>query len=210
VSAVTASYLLDAHDHASKVEHNLHLKHIPCVLITLTIVGFCMFLSEGAMADWTGVYLKQVLAAGAGLAASGYAVFSAGMAMFRLLGDAVTKRLGSVLTVRTGALVAAFGLTLSLVAPSASYALPGFALTGAGFSVIVPLVFGAGGRVRSLPRGAGIAMVSGSGYIGFLFGPPLIGFLAQLTSLRAALFLVVGLSVLAAVLAGAVRGEQEQ
>ncbi|HEX4230559.1 MAG TPA: MFS transporter [Bryobacteraceae bacterium] len=211
VSSLTAPYLLDAHDdHAPKRESNLSVRRIPGVLITLTIIGFCMFLSEGAMADWTAVYLRQVLSTGAGLAAAGYAVFSAGMAMFRLLGDTVTKRLGPVLTVRTGALVAAFGLSLALIAPSPSYALPGLALTGAGFSVIVPLVFGAGGRVRSLPRGAGIAMVSGSGYIGFLFGPPLIGFLAQMTSLRAALFLIVGLSVLAAVLAGAVRGAQEQ
>ena len=160
------------------------------------------------MADWTAVYLKQVLMAGPGAAAAGYAVFSAGMALFRLFGDSVTKRLGAVRTVRTGALVAAVGLTLALVAHSAEWALPGFALTGAGFSVIVPLVFSAGGRVRSLPSGAGIATVSGSGYVGFLFGPPLIGFLAQWSSLRGALFTVVGLSLLAAVLAGAVEGEK--
>lgn len=209
VSAFTASHLLDAHDHASKREGRHTLRRIPAVLVTLTIIGFCMFLSEGAMADWTGVYLKQVLVAGSGLAAAGYAVFSAGMAVFRLLGDAVTKRIGPVLTVRAGALLAAFGLTVALASPSAAYALPGFALTGAGFSVIVPLVFGSGGRVRSLPKGAGIAVVSGSGYIGFLFGPPLIGFIAQLTSLRSALFVVVGLSVLAASLASAVRGARE-
>jgi hypothetical protein len=205
VSAFTASHLLDAHDHVSKRDGDLTLRRIPAVLVTLTIIGFCMFLSEGAMADWTGVYLKQVLIAGSGLAVAGYAVFSAGMAMFRLLGDAVTKRLGPVLTVRTGALVAASGLALALAAPSAAYALPGFALTGAGFSVIVPLVFGAGGRVRSIPKGAGVAIVSGAGYIGFLFGPPLIGFIAQLTSLRTALFVIVGLSVLAATLASAVQ-----
>jgi MFS family permease len=203
ISACTAPFLLDAPDDASKPT-GLSLRRIPRVLVILTIIGFCMFLSEGAMADWTAVYLKQVLAAGSGLAAAGYAVFSAGMAIFRLLGDAVTRRLGPVLTVRAGALLAAFGLTLALVARTPSWALPGFALTGAGFSVIVPLVFGAGGRVSSIPRGAGIAMVSGSGYIGFLFGPPLIGLVAQLSSLRAALFLVVGLSVLAATLANAV------
>ena len=141
------------------------------MLLTLTVIGFCMFLSEGAMADWTAVYLKQVLIAGPGVAAAGYAVFSAGMAVFRLLGDAITARLGPVRTVRAGALVAAAGLALALAAQSPGWALPGFALTGAGFSVIVPLVFGAGGHLRSIPRGAGIAIVSGSGYIGFLFWP---------------------------------------
>jgi MFS family permease len=210
VSACTAPLLLDAPDRASKRAMRLSLRRLPVGLLTLSAIGFCMFLSEGAMADWTAVYLKQVLAAGSGLAAAGYAVFSAGMAVFRLLGDAVTKRLGPVLTVRTGALLAAFGLTVALAAASPMWALPGFALTGAGFSVIVPLVFGAGGRVDSFPSGAGVAMVSGSGYIGFLFGPPVIGFIAQVTSLRAALFLIVGLSFLAAILANAVRGAEEQ
>jgi MFS family permease len=178
---------------------------LPGALITLTIIGFCMFLSEGAMADWTAVYMKQTLAAGAGLAAAGYAVFSAGMAIFRLAGDAVTKLLGPVNTVRTGALVAAAGLTVALSVQSTALALVGFGLTGAGFSVIVPLVFGAGGSFPGVPKGAGIAIVSGSGYIGFLFGPPLIGLVAQHSSLRFALFLVVGLSLLAAALAKALR-----
>lgn len=175
IALFTAPLLLDARDHAPKRSGTLALKRIPPVLLTLTAIGFCMFLSEGAMADWSAVYLKQVLVAGPGVAATGYAVFSAGIAIFRLLGDAITTRLGPVHTVRAGALVAAGGLTIALLAQSPSWALPGFALTGAGFSVIVPLVFGAGGRVRSVPRGAGIAIVSGSGYIGFLFGPPLIG-----------------------------------
>lgn len=205
IALSTAPLLLEAHDNIARRSGALTLKRIPPVLITLTVAGFCMFLSEGAMADWTAVYLKQVLVAGPGVAAAGYAVFSAGMAIFRLLGDAITTRLGPVRTVRAGALVAAAGLSLALAAQSPGWALPGFALTGAGFSVIVPLVFGAGGRVPSVPRGAGIAIVSGSGYIGFLFGPPLIGLVAEQTSLRIALFLVVALSLLAAALARAVR-----
>lgn len=215
LSVSTAPWLLDADKRKPSSRPNrtpqpessswFGLPRIPGVLITLTIVGFCMFLSEGAMADWTAVYLKQTLAAGAGLAAAGYAVFSAGMAIFRLAGDRVTKHLGPVNTVRTGALLAAGGLTLALLAQSAALALVGFGLTGAGFSVIVPLVFGAGGRLSGVPKGAGIALVSGSGYIGFLFGPPLIGLLAQHSSLRTALFVIVGLSLLAAVFANAVR-----
>ncbi len=209
ISVSTAPFLLEAHDNRNARATTLKVRRIPGVLITLTVIAFCMFLSEGAMADWTGVYLKQVLVAGPGLAAAGYAVFSAGMAIFRLLGDSVTKRLGRVLTLRTGALLAAAGLTLALLAHSSNWALPGFALTGAGFSVIVPLVFGAGGRIRSLAPGAGIAMVSGSGYIGFLFGPPVIGFVAQWMSLRWALFIVVALSLVAASLAGAVATADE-
>jgi MFS family permease len=131
------------------------------------------------------------------------------MAVFRLLGDWITARVGPAATVRGGALLAAAALSVALLASSAHWALPAFALTGAGFAVIVPIVFGAGGRVRSVPSGAGVAMVSGSGYIGFLFGPPLIGLLAQWSSLRAALVLVVALSLLAAILANAVRPTEE-
>jgi MFS family permease len=127
------------------------------------------------------------------------------MAIFRLLGDALTKKLGAVNTVRAGALLAACGLTAALTTHSAGGALAGFAITGAGCSVIVPLVFAASGRAPSIPRGLGIAMVSGAGYIGFLFGPPLIGFIAQLTSLRAGLSMPVVLCLLAAVFAAAVR-----
>jgi MFS family permease len=141
------------------------------------------------------------------MAAAGYAVFSAGMATFRLLGDAITARIGPVRTMRSGALIAAFGLTVALVSGSPELALPGFALTGAGFSVIVPLVFRAGAKVTSVPGGAGVAAVSGSGYIGFLFGPPLIGMVAEGTSLRIALFGIVALSLVAAALADVVRVE---
>jgi len=208
IAVFTAPLLLDANDNIGPRSSGLALRRVPPVLLTLTVIGFCMFLSEGAMADWIAVYLKQVLIAGPGVAAAGYAVFSAGMAVFRLLGDAITARLGPVRTVRAGALVAAAGLALALAAHSPGWARPGFALTGAGFSVIVPVVFGAGGRLRSIPRGAGIAIVSGSGYIGFLLGPPLIGLLAQQTSLRSALLLVVALSLLAASLARAVRATE--
>jgi MFS family permease len=202
ITLSTAPLMLELHEPHTGSAHRLPLRSIPPVLLALCAVGFCMFLSEGAMADWIAVYLKQVLGAGQGLAATGYAVFSAGMAVFRLLGDAITTRLGPARTVRTGALVAALGLALALLMPSPYWALPGFAAAGAGFSVIIPLIFAAGGRVPSVSRGAGIATVGGIGYLGFLFGPPSIGFVSQLTSLRYALFLIVALTLFAAWLSG--------
>ena len=84
----------------------------------------------------------------------------------------------------------------------ARFALPGFAAAGAGFSVIIPLVFGSGGRVQSVSPGAGIATVTGIGYIGFLVGPPTIGFLSQLFTLRYALGVVVACCVVTAMLSG--------
>ena len=173
---------------------------LPATLLVLSAIAFCIFLSEGAIADWTAVYLRQVLGATAGVAAAGYAAFSASMAVFRLSGDAIAARLGPAWTIRGGGLLAAFGLGWALLVHSPGLALPGFALAGAGFSSIIPLVFAAGGRVRNFGEGAGVATVSGLGYLGFLVGPPTIGFLSELTSLRIGLLLVVALSVLAAVL----------
>jgi MFS family permease len=211
ITVLAIPSVLELHDeHSRSGAHKLPLRSIPPALLALCTIGFCLFLSEGAMADWTAVYLKQVLSSGPGIAAAGYAVFSAGMAIFRLLGDVITVRLGQTKTVRTGALVAACGLGFALCMRSPYWALPGFAATGAGFSVIVPLVFAAGGRVNSVSRGAGIATVSGIGYLGFLFGPPAIGFIAQLSSLRWALLLVVALTLLSAGLAGAVGRMNEE
>ena len=205
LSAATGSALPDVRDVSERRSRGATSRRLPAVLLILAALGFCMFLSEGAIADWSGVYLKQVLSVPAGVAAAGYAVFSAGMASFRLLGDSITRYFGPVRTLRGAALLAATGLLMALTANSAVWALPGFGLTGAGLSVIVPLVFGAGGRINSVASSTGIAMVSGSGYIGFLFGPPLIGLVAQRTSLREALYILIGLTVLAAALAPAVR-----
>jgi hypothetical protein len=185
--------------------HRLPLGKIPAGLLAVSAIAFCMLLSEGAMADWTAVYLRQTLAAGPGTAAAGYAVFSAAMAVFRLLGDAITLRLGNVRTARFGSLVAASGVFCAIAAPSVRWALPGFAAAGAGFSVIVPLAFGAGGRVEGISPGAGVATVTGLGYIGFLIGPPAIGFTAQALTLRAALGIVVLFCLTAAMLAGWVK-----
>ncbi len=194
--------LLDAHEHAPRVSHRLPLRSIPRVLWALSAIGFCILLSEGAMADWTAVYFKQVLRSGSGTAAAGYAVFSAAMAAFRMLGDLITSRLGPLRTVRAGSLVAACGLLSALCMTMPAFALPGFAAAGAGFSVIIPLVFGSGGRVERVSPGAGIATVTGIGYIGFLVGPPLIGFLSQLFTLRYALGVVVACCAITALLSG--------
>jgi MFS transporter len=199
---VVAPLLLPTHERVQAKRHRVHLRKIPRALFALSAIGFCILLSEGAMADWTAVYLRQVLKAGSGTAAAGYSVFSAAMAAFRFLGDLITSRLGPVRTIRTGALVAACGMMWTLSARSAAWAMPGFAAAGAGFSVIIPLVFGGGGRVQSVSPGAGIATVTGIGYIGFIVGPPAIGFASQVFTLRYALGLVVICCIIASLLSG--------
>jgi MFS family permease len=191
--ALANRYLIETRNGAEPHGH-MRLRHIPMSLVALSVIGFCIFLSEGAIADWTAVYLKQVLRSGDALAAAGYAVFSATMAIFRLAGDAITLRLGRAWTIRMGGLIAAAGLAVVCAADSPYAALAGFAAAGAGFSSIVPVVFAAGGRIPGIGDGAGVATVSGLGYLGFLVGPPAIGFISELSSLRWGLFLLVVLS----------------
>jgi MFS family permease len=177
-------------------------RHVPVTLIALSAIGFCMFLSEGAIADWAGVYLHEALHSTEGFAPAGYAVFSAAMAIFRFAGDAITARIGRRSVIRYGGCVAAAGVALALCVSSPYWALAGFAAAGIGFSSIVPNVFGAAGAVPEVSEGAGVATVSGVGYLGFLVGPPAIGFVSEVSSLRGGLCLLVFLCVAGAMLAG--------
>ncbi len=172
-------------------------------LAGLGFIAFCVLLGEGAMADWSAVYLGGTLGTGPGLAAAGYAVFSLTMAAGRLCGDRLAKKIRPVELVRVGAALAAAGLGVSLGVGHPILALVGFACAGAGFSVIFPNVLSAAGRDGEMPAGTAIAAVSTAGYFGFLVGPSAIGFVAELTGLGAALYIVVVLSATVALMAGA-------
>ncbi len=178
-------------------------------LLTLGLIAFCVVLGEGAMADWSAVYLNTTLRAGMGLAAAGYAAFSIVMAVGRGVGDHLTSRLGPEMMVRLGGLVAAGGLTLALVVSWVPLALVGFGLVGAGFSVIFPLTLSAAGRTSKHVSGTAIATVATCGYVGFLVGPAVIGLAANALSLRVALGVVVLLSVCASIFARVV-GDSKQ
>ena len=177
-------------------------------LIGLGVVAFCILLGEGAMADWSAVYLEQY--SGPGLAPMGYAVFSLTMAMGRLAGDWFHEHLGSVATVRWGGALAAAGLGIALLTGGVPATLAGFACAGWGFSAIFPILCSVAGKKAGDKPEAGIAAVTATGYFGFLVGPPVIGFLAQASSLRKALLLVAALSGLASVMARIARVESRQ
>jgi len=174
-------------------------------LFGLGIISFCVLLGEGAMGDWSAVYLNNTLGTGPGFAAAGYAAFSVSMAFGRLFGDRLTERLGSATLVRSCGALAAVGLGTALSVRQPLVALLGFACAGAGFSIVFPAAFSAAGRTEGMTTGPALAAVSTAAYTGFLVGPPFIGFLAELTGLGYALYLVVVLSAAIVVFAGAVK-----
>jgi MFS family permease len=176
-------------------------------LLAIGAVAFCAMMGEGAMADWSGLYLRQVLHSGEGLAAAGYAAFSVAMAGTRFLGDRLLIKLGSAGLVRLSGILAAAGLAVALISPSPTVALAGFACVGMGFATVVPTAFSAAARIPGTSSGVALAAATTVGYFGFLLGPPVIGFVAELVGLRSALTVVIGTSALIALLAGSVRRE---
>jgi MFS family permease len=162
------------------------------------IVALAALLSEGAMADWSAVYLSNSLGAGTAMAAAAFAAFSMMMAVGRFTGDRLVARFGGDLVVRAGGALAAAGLGLSLAIGNPLVAIIGFGLVGAGLSCVFPVVLSSAARTPDLPPSAAIAAVCTVGYFGFLLGPPMIGGLAELLGLPAALGLVVLLCALIA------------
>lgn len=172
-------------------------------LAVVAVVAFCLLLGEGAMADWSALYLAKVLEATPGIAASGFAAYSMFVALGRFTGDRFIQRLGPAAVVRWGGALAAFGMAVVIAAGSAPVAILGFALVGAGYSCIFPCLVSTAARSVTMPSGAAIAAVATFGYGGFLLGPPAIGFVAELGSLRLGLG-VVAASAVAVLLLGAI------
>jgi MFS family permease len=170
-------------------------------LAVLGLVAFCAVMAEGSVSDWSAIHLSRSLDAGPGVAAAGLAAFSLTMAFGRLAGDELADRFGPAVLTRSGALLAGAGLLSSLAASDPLVAIAGFAAMGAGLAAVYPLALASAGRRPDTPPGPAIGAVSATGYFGFLAGPPLIGFLSELASLRAALAPIVGLCLLIAVLA---------
>ncbi|MEJ7617656.1 MAG: MFS transporter [Pyrinomonadaceae bacterium] len=178
-------------------------------LLALGVIALCVMLGEGAMADWSAVYLKGTLGTSVGVAAAGCAAFSLAMAAGRLAGDRMIQLLGPKMILSLGGILAATGLGSALFVAQSVPTFIGLACVGLGFSTIVPVVFSAAGRARgTAPAGVALAAVTTTGYFGFLIGPPIIGFAAELMGLRAALWIVVILSVLIAALSRSVGEEQ--
>jgi hypothetical protein len=164
------------------------------------LAALAALLSEGAMGDWTAVYLRNSLGAGTTMAAAAFAAFSLMMAAGRFTGDALVASIGGDRVVRVGGAVSACGLGLTLLAGQPLIAVFGFALVGAGLSCVFPVVLSSAARTPGVAPSAAIAAVCTVGYLGFLVGPPAIGGLAELFGLPAALGLVVLLCALIAAL----------
>ena len=162
------------------------------MLVQLGVIGFFSMASEGAMFDWSGVYFQQIVNAPKSLIALGYLTFMIAMASGRFIGDRLITKYGRKNMLRISGILISTGLFTSVLFPHIVTATIGFLIVGFGVSSIVPMVYSATGKNSKIPPGMALAAVSSISFLGFLMGPPLIGYVSELLSLRYS-FALIGL-----------------
>lgn len=153
-------------------------------LLLLGLIAFCCMSVEGCMFDWTGVYFRQVVLADERFVSAGYAAFMITMSAGRFMGDRMSVRFGRKRWVMISGVLITLGIGLTVLMPAIVPAVIGCMLTGIGVSSIIPLMYSTAGKDTQIASGIAIASVAGIGYLGFLLGPPIIGYIAEAVGLR--------------------------
>jgi len=171
-------------------------------ILSISFICMVVFMAEGCVADWSAIYLRESLHGAKEIMGLGYAGFSAAMTIGRLNGDDIITRFGRKTVVMAGALLAATGFLIVVLAPVVAIAIAGYILIGCGCCCIVPVLFSASATIPGVSAVEGFAMVTTGGLIGFLAGPSIIGFISEKTNLSTGLSLLILMSILAAIVAG--------
>ena len=176
-------------------------------LLFVGTIAFAASVGEGAMADWSAVFLADATGTTEARAALGYAVFSVAMLATRLSGPLIISNLGAVGTAQASGTIAVAGAVVLVLSQGLATALFGFVLLGIGYATIIPLAFSRAAAEPGIGQGRAIASVATLGYGGMLLGPPMIGAVAELMGLRVALLLLAVLSAIIVLLSGRLRAE---
>lgn len=195
ISAVALLIVLCAWSYTLVTDNNANIDQPIFVkpdksLLNLGIIAFCCMICEGTMFDWSGVYFQKVVKAKAAWIGAGYTAFMSTMAAGRFVADWLVTHFGIKKILQASGVVIATGLSVAIIFPDIATSIAGFILVGAGVSSVVPLVYSAAGKSKKVSPGVALAAVSTIGYLGFLIGPPLIGFIAQASSLRVSFILI--------------------
>ncbi len=184
LSQVFARYLL--HTPTSRSAASFKRISMPHgLLLQLGIIGFCCLSCEGCMFDWSGVYFKQVVKAEGSLVSLGYASFMIMMATGRFVGDKLAEKFSRKKMVQVSGVLIFSGMMFAVLLPYLITATIGFLIVGFGVSTIIPLLYSTVGKAElKVSKGMAIATVSSISFLGFLMGPPLIGYIAQLAGLQ--------------------------
>lgn len=161
-------------------------------LLWLGVMAFCCMLSEGIMFDWSGIYFKDVVGASGSLVILGYASFMVMMAAGRFLGDKVIQRVGRKRSLIISGCMISIGLYMAVLLPHLITATIAFMIVGLGVATVVPSIYSLAGRTLNVAPSIALQTVSSVSFLGFMLGPPLIGYVAHATSLRIS-FAIIGI-----------------
>ena len=181
--AFNYNYLIKAKEIIKTEKKKLFTKP-DSALLWLGVIGFCCMASEGVMFDWSGVYFKEVVKAPGPLVILGYTSFMIMMASGRFLGDGLIRKFGRKQVMQTSGVMISVGLFTAVFFPFIIPSTIAFMLVGLGVSTIVPTVYSIAGKNPTVPPGQALTIVSSVSFLGFLMGPPIIGYIAELSSLR--------------------------
>jgi MFS family permease len=176
-------FLIKAKEKKNKEKKKLFAKP-DSVLIWLGVIGFCCMASEGVMFDWSGVYFKEVVKAPGPLVILGYTSFMIMMASGRFLGDRLIFKYGRKRVLQVSGLLISIGLFTSVFLPYLVPSTLAFMLVGLGVSTIVPTVYSIAGKNTTVAPGEALTIVSSVSFLGFLMGPPVIGYIAEAYGLQ--------------------------
>ncbi len=154
------------------------------LLVRLGIIAFCSLAAEGTMFDWSGVYFREVVRTPHSLVTLGLVTFMIMMATGRFTGDAIIARVGRKKLLQVSGLLVFAGMMIAVLFPNLVTATLGFLIVGLGVSSVIPTIYSTAARSAKTSPGMALAGVSSVGFLGFLLGPPLIGYIAQISSLR--------------------------
>lgn len=166
-------------------------------LLVMAAVGFCIMMGEGAVQDWSAIYLKDHLMANSYMTGFGLAGFAFAMAIGRFYGDIIVPKYGARRVVSLGSLIGGIGILIAIASSSIVLTILGFTIVGIGFSCVVPVLFRNAANVPNVASGTGVAAVTSAGICGFLIGPPSIGFISETYGLNYGLGIVAILGTLA-------------
>jgi fucose permease len=165
-------------------------------LLLLASILICTYFTEGTMADWSAVYMKDLLHSPASMVGWGYSMYAGFMAGGRFIGDELIHRYTDKVVLRWGGFLVIIGMLWIVLATNPWIVLPGFMLVGLGISLASPILYAASAKVKGLAPGVGLATMNSFGMAAFLTGPVIVGFIAKLVDLRFAFLWIVFASVL--------------
>lgn len=184
-------YLITAKEKVRSEKQKFFSKPDPA-LLWLGVIGFCCMANEGVMFDWSGVYFKEIIKVPGALVIVGYTSFMIMMALGRFLADFLIQKYGRKRILQLSGILMSTGLFISVIFPYIIPATIAFMMVGLGVASVVPTVYSVAGKNPNVPAGEALTIVSSVSFLGFLMGPPVIGYIAEMTSLRVS-FAVIGI-----------------